>query len=199
MQTPRARKERAHEGARDRTPTRAPTAGRLSTRPRPTAPDTATHAWHAHASGMGGRAGSAAAPTRTTPPRAQRALVSRLRKERADDRPAPAAARRRRFRHDEYMAGDLFSGFGGLTQGIERAGFTAIVAANTTSTRSRSTRRTTRTSSTGSRTWSTRTPATTTPCASSRWSIGSPPASAASTTRAPTRRRPTSRVSRCST
>ena len=40
------------------------------------------------------------------------------------------AARRRRFRHDEYIAGDLFSGFGGLTQGIERAGFTAIVAAN---------------------------------------------------------------------
>jgi len=40
------------------------------------------------------------------------------------------AARQRRFRHDEYIAGDLFSGFGGLTQGIERAGFTAIVAAN---------------------------------------------------------------------
>ncbi|UUW91011.1 DNA cytosine methyltransferase [Pimelobacter simplex] len=40
------------------------------------------------------------------------------------------AARRRRFRHDEYIAGDLFSGFGGLTQGIERAGFSAIVAAN---------------------------------------------------------------------
>ena len=40
------------------------------------------------------------------------------------------AARRRRNRHDEYIAGDLFSGFGGLTQGIERAGFTAIVAAN---------------------------------------------------------------------
>lgn len=38
--------------------------------------------------------------------------------------------RKRKFRHDEYIAGDLFSGFGGLTQGIERAGFTAIVAAN---------------------------------------------------------------------
>ncbi|MEU4224357.1 DNA cytosine methyltransferase [Nonomuraea sp. NPDC026600] len=40
------------------------------------------------------------------------------------------AVRRRRFRHDELIAVDLFSGFGGLTQGIEQAGFTTIMAAN---------------------------------------------------------------------
>lgn len=40
------------------------------------------------------------------------------------------AQRRRRYRHDEYTAVDLFSGFGGLTQGIVMAGFTAITAAN---------------------------------------------------------------------
>lgn len=40
------------------------------------------------------------------------------------------ATRRRRYRHDEYTAVDLFSGFGGITQGIEQAGFTAITAAN---------------------------------------------------------------------
>ncbi|MFD0353663.1 DNA cytosine methyltransferase [Streptomyces sp. NPDC127110] len=40
------------------------------------------------------------------------------------------AARHRRFRHDEYVAVDLFSGFGGLTKGIADAGFTTIMAAN---------------------------------------------------------------------
>lgn len=40
------------------------------------------------------------------------------------------AIRQRRFRHDEYVAVDLFSGFGGLTKGIEDAGFTTIMAAN---------------------------------------------------------------------
>lgn len=40
------------------------------------------------------------------------------------------AVRKRRFAHDELIAVDLFSGFGGLTQGIERAGFTTIMAAN---------------------------------------------------------------------
>ncbi|MFJ9635045.1 DNA cytosine methyltransferase [Streptomyces sp. NPDC101175] len=40
------------------------------------------------------------------------------------------AAKRRRFRHDGYVAVDLFSGFGGLTKGIEDAGFETIMAAN---------------------------------------------------------------------
>ncbi|GAA1986591.1 DNA cytosine methyltransferase [Amycolatopsis minnesotensis] len=40
------------------------------------------------------------------------------------------AGRRRRFRHDDLVAVDLFSGFGGLTRGIETAGFTTIMAAN---------------------------------------------------------------------
>ncbi|MER7477397.1 DNA cytosine methyltransferase [Streptomyces sp. NPDC126510] len=40
------------------------------------------------------------------------------------------AKRRRRFRHDSLTACDLFSGFGGLTKGIEDAGFDAIMAAN---------------------------------------------------------------------
>lgn len=40
------------------------------------------------------------------------------------------AVRRRRFRHDDLIAVDLFSGFGGLTKGIENAGFTTIMAAN---------------------------------------------------------------------
>ncbi|HTI76836.1 MAG TPA: DNA cytosine methyltransferase [Mycobacterium sp.] len=40
------------------------------------------------------------------------------------------AARRRRFRHDDLVAVDMFSGFGGLTRGIEIAGFTTIMAAN---------------------------------------------------------------------
>ncbi|MBE7190902.1 MAG: DNA cytosine methyltransferase [Gordonia polyisoprenivorans] len=39
-------------------------------------------------------------------------------------------ARYRRNRHDDPTALDLFSGFGGLTLGIEKAGFTTILAAN---------------------------------------------------------------------
>ena len=40
------------------------------------------------------------------------------------------AVRRRRFRHDEVTAVDLFSGFGGLTKGLAMAGVTTIMAAN---------------------------------------------------------------------
>lgn len=38
--------------------------------------------------------------------------------------------RRRRFANDDVVAGDLFSGFGGLTRGMEKAGITTILAAN---------------------------------------------------------------------
>lgn len=40
------------------------------------------------------------------------------------------ATRPRRFRYDDMTALDMFSGFGGLTQGIEIAGFSTIMAAN---------------------------------------------------------------------
>ncbi len=40
------------------------------------------------------------------------------------------AFRSRRFRHDDLVAVDMFSGFGGLTKGIGDAGFTTIMAAN---------------------------------------------------------------------
>ncbi|MFD5384326.1 DNA cytosine methyltransferase [Streptomyces sp. NPDC127074] len=53
--------------------------------------------------------------------------VSKKKSRTATHRPA---TRRRRFRHDDLVAVDLFSGFGGLTRGIEMAGFTTIMAAN---------------------------------------------------------------------
>lgn len=40
------------------------------------------------------------------------------------------AVRRRRFRHDDLVAVDLFSGFGGFTKGAQIAGITTIMAAN---------------------------------------------------------------------
>src|SRR5213075_2294912 len=58
--------------------------------------------------------------TMTTRRKAKRAKT-------AEHRPAQ---RRRRFANDEVIAGDLFSGFGGLTKGLERAGVTTILAAN---------------------------------------------------------------------
>lgn len=40
------------------------------------------------------------------------------------------ALKQRKYRHDAYTALDMFSGFGGLSQGIEQAGFDLIYAVN---------------------------------------------------------------------
>lgn len=53
--------------------------------------------------------------------------VMRNRAKTAEHRPRQ---RKRRFKSDEIIAGDLFSGFGGLTRGMEQAGVTTILAAN---------------------------------------------------------------------
>ncbi|MEU2462089.1 DNA cytosine methyltransferase [Streptomyces sp. NPDC012473] len=55
------------------------------------------------------------------------AVASKKKSRTATHRPA---LRVRRFRHDDPVAVDLFSGFGGLTAGIKCAGFTTIMAAN---------------------------------------------------------------------
>ncbi|MFE1949952.1 DNA cytosine methyltransferase [Streptomyces sp. NPDC059524] len=57
-------------------------------------------------------------------------MSSASKKQRARVATHRPATRRRRFRHDDPVAVDLFSGFGGLTKGIEIAGFTTIMAAN---------------------------------------------------------------------
>src|ERR1044071_6568947 len=64
---------------------------------------------------------------RSQQPRRQRMSNKTKRTGTATQRPA---TKRRRFRHDDRRAVDLFSGFGGLTRGIEAAGFTTIMAAN---------------------------------------------------------------------
>jgi DNA (cytosine-5)-methyltransferase 1 len=55
------------------------------------------------------------------------AAAKKRRSATAQHRPAKI---KRRFKHDNPTGGDLFSGFGGLTQAIKSAGFETIVAAN---------------------------------------------------------------------
>lgn len=56
--------------------------------------------------------------------------ATRQRSQRAKTAEHRPAQHRRRFKSDEIIAGDLFSGFGGLTKGMEEAGVTTILAAN---------------------------------------------------------------------
>lgn len=57
-------------------------------------------------------------------------MTARRRRSRAATATHRPAVRPRRFQHDELRAVDLFSGYGGLTLGIQRAGFAVITAAN---------------------------------------------------------------------
>lgn len=70
-------------------------------------------------------AAAAAVPAQRHATRATRRARARVAT--ATHRPA---TRPRRWQHDDLVAVDLFSGFGGLTRGIEAAGFTTILAAN---------------------------------------------------------------------
>lgn len=58
------------------------------------------------------------------------ATATRNRSHRAQTAEHRPAQRKRNFQHDDIIAGDLFSGFGGLTKGMEMAGVTTILAAN---------------------------------------------------------------------
>lgn len=58
------------------------------------------------------------------------ATATRRRSQRAKTAEHRPAKRKRNFKHDDVTAVDMFSGFGGLTRGMQMAGVTTIMAAN---------------------------------------------------------------------